>query len=362
METKRTASPFSLAVLSEQINTSKQSADEIGFAALSIEQSENGWCQLLPAGYFKAVDGRPFDVEGGHWFLDEETAQLLIAGLKARANPMVIDYEHQTLLADTNGKEAPASGWFQEAEWRESGLWIKPEWTARASEFIEGKEYRFLSAVFPYNTQTGKPISLHSAALTNTPGLDGLNSVALRLHQINKPSEKEDSLMDRKLLIKQLGLADDATDDQIKAALKQLQDDKLAAEQSLASLKAQPPGEVNPAEYVPVGVVSEMQTQIAALSAQVAVGGLDKVIEGALENGKLIKAMEPWARELGNKDMAALNAYLDKAAPIAALNSQQAGSKTPIQKPNDHTLTEDEQLAAKLTGRTDEEYAALKAK
>ncbi|WP_202904908.1 phage protease, partial [Marinomonas sp. S3726] len=230
METKRTTSPFALAVLSEQINKSKTPTDEIGFAALSIEQSENGWCQLLPAGYFKAVDGRPHDVEGGHWYLDEETAQQLIVGLKARANPMVIDYEHQTLLADTNGKEAPASGWFQEAEWRESGLWIKPEWTPRAQAFIDGKEYKFLSAVFPYNTQTGKPISLHSAALTNTPGLDGLNSVALRSLHINKPSEKEDSLMDRKLLIKQLGLADDATDDQITAALKQLQDDKLSAE------------------------------------------------------------------------------------------------------------------------------------
>ncbi|KJZ06124.1 hypothetical protein TW85_25120, partial [Marinomonas sp. S3726] len=139
--------------------------------------------------------------------------------------------------------------------------------------------------------------------------------------------------------------------------------DKLSAEQSLATLKANPQSpEVDPAKYVPVGVVSEMQTQIAALSAQVAVGGLDKVIEDALESGKIVPAMEPWARDFGKKDMAALNEYLDKQTPIVALSSQQAGSKAPIQKQNDHTLTEDEQLAAKLTGRTDEEYAALKAK
>ncbi|KJZ06443.1 hypothetical protein TW85_25060, partial [Marinomonas sp. S3726] len=138
--------------------------------------------------------------------------------------------------------------------------------------------------------------------------------------------------------------------------------DKLSAEQSLASLKANPQSyEVDPAKYVPVGVVTEMQTQLAALTAQVAVGGLDKVIEGAIESGKLIPAMESWARDLGEKDMAALNAYLDKAAPIAALKNQQAGKEIPPKKEDEHGLTDEEKKAADLTGRSHKEYAALKA-
>lgn len=363
METKRNTS--SLAVLS-----STKPADEVGFAALSLQPTEDGWYQLLPAGHFKAVDGRPFDVASGQWFLDESTAQSLIADLKSRVNPTVIDYEHQTLLADQNGQPAPASGWIKDAQWRESGLWIKADWTARASEYIKGGEYCYLSAVFPYDKHTGKPLSLHSAALVNRPGLDGLNGVALRslhIHPIQPahPDQQEESLMDRKLLIKQLGLADDATVEQITAALKEAvtaQAALKASQSELAALKAAPPStSVDPAKYVPIQVVTEMHAQLAALSAQVQTGGLDKLIEDAKASGKLVPASEAWARNFGQKDLAALKAYLDAMPAIAALKGQQAGTETPPPKNDEHGLTAEELEAAALTGRTPKEYAALKA-
>ena len=360
METKRNAS--SLAVLS-----STKPTDEVGFAALSLQPTEDGWCQLLPAGYFKAVDGRPFDVASGQWFLDESTAQSLIADLKSRVNPTVIDYEHQTLLADQNGQPAPASGWIKDAQWRESGLWIKADWTSRAAEYIKNGEYCYLSAVFPYDKHTGKPMSLHSAALVNRPGLDGLNGVALRsLHiQPAHPDQQEESLMDRKLLIKQLGLADDATDEQITAALKEAvaaQAALKASQSELAALKATPPSApVDPAKYVPIQVVTEMHAQLAALSAQVQTGGVDKLIEDAKASGKLVPASEAWAREFGQKDLAALKAYLDATPAIAALKGQQAGTEAPPPKNDEHGLTAEELEAAALTGRTPKEYAALKA-
>ena len=358
METKRTHS--SLAALSGTKPTS-----EIGFAALSLEPDSDGWYQLLPAGHFKAVDGRPFDVAGGQWFLDEPTALSLIADLKSRINPTVIDYEHQTLLADQNGQPAPASGWIKDAQWRDSGLWIKADWTGRAADYIKGGEYCYLSAVFPYDKQTGKPLSLHSAALVNRPGLDGLNAVALRSLHLSHPdsSQQEDSPMDRKLLIAELGLADDATDEQIFASLKQLKTEKQATDSDLAALKANPPtAQVDLAQYVPIKVVTDMQSQLAALSAQVQTGGLDKLIDDAKNDGRLLPAMESWARELGNKDFAALKTYLDTVTPVAALKGMQAGQETPPPKDDAHGLTEDELTAAKLTGKTPDEYAALKAK
>lgn len=363
METKRTA--LSLAILSGTKPT-----DEVGFAALSLKPTEDGWCQLLPAGYFKAVDGRPFDVASGQWFLDEPTGQLLIADLKSRVNSVVIDYEHQTLLADQNGQPAPASGWIKDAQWRESGLWIKPDWTGRARDFIANEEYRYLSAVFPYDKQTGKPISLHSAALVNRPGLDGLNGVALRSLHIHPtqadPDQQEESLMDRKLLIKQLGLADDATDEQITVALKEAvtaQAALKASQSELAALKATPPSaSVDPAKYVPIQVVTDMHAQLAVLSAQVQVGSLDKLIEDAKADGKLVPASEAWAREFGQKDLVALKAHLDAMPAIAALKGQQAGTETPPPKNDEHGLTAEELEAAELTGRTPKEYAALKAK
>ena len=157
-----------------------QSSTNIGLSALSL--ISNGiWQQLLPSGYFSAIDGRPKDTSNGQWFLNREHAEKLITQINASVNELVIDYEHQTLNTDQNGQPAPAAGWFKsEIEWREnSGLWIMPQWTRKAIEHIKQGEYRFLSAVFTYDRSTGAPLTLHSAALVNRPGLDGLQAVEL---------------------------------------------------------------------------------------------------------------------------------------------------------------------------------------
>ena len=152
----------------------------IGLTSLSLQHSAEGtWQQLLPAGYFSAVDGRPEDVPSGKWFLDSFHAQQLILLAQSAKNDLVIDYEHQTLHKEMNGQPAPAAGWFKSGmEWRErSGLWILPKWTQKAAEYIRQGEYRFLSAVFTYDKKTGIPQSLHSAALVNRAGLDGMQAI-----------------------------------------------------------------------------------------------------------------------------------------------------------------------------------------
>ena len=152
----------------------------VGFANLSLSISDSQtWQQLLPAGYFSAVDGRPQDVPSKKWFLDSYHAQQLITKAQLSVNDLVVDYEHQTLNSEQNGQPAPAAGWFKsEIEWRDgSGLWIRPRWTSKAIEFIRQGEYRYLSAVFTYDKKTGIPQSLHSAALVNRAGLDGMQAV-----------------------------------------------------------------------------------------------------------------------------------------------------------------------------------------
>ncbi len=158
-----------------------QQNSNIGLTALSlvVNARTGGWQQLLPAGYFSAVDGRPKDTPNGKWYLNRLYAERLIALAQSSVNELVIDYEHQTLNAERNGQPAPAAGWFKsEIEWREgSGLWIRPRWTPKALNFIRQGEYRYLSAVFPYEKSTGAPLALHSAALVNRPGLDGMKAV-----------------------------------------------------------------------------------------------------------------------------------------------------------------------------------------
>ncbi|HRD45714.1 MAG TPA: phage protease, partial [Caulobacter sp.] len=85
--------------------------------------------RLIPAGPFRAPDGRPADAPA--WQLDGETAARLVADMAARQSARYIDYEHATLHAKTRGAEAPAAGWFDALEWRpEIGLFATGiQWT-----------------------------------------------------------------------------------------------------------------------------------------------------------------------------------------------------------------------------------------
>ncbi len=73
--------------------------------------------RLLPAGRFKAKDGRPAGLPDG-WHLDDASAAQVIASAQAQQDQFLIDYEHQTLYSEDNGAKAPAAGWFSALEWR----------------------------------------------------------------------------------------------------------------------------------------------------------------------------------------------------------------------------------------------------
>lgn len=169
------------SILSE-IMTALRSTSEYkdsGITAINMkgDSLQNSWQRLLPKGLFKAVDGRPFDTLSGHWFLDEASAKNIIDKVRNTETDTLIDYEHQTLMIEKNGQPAPAAGWIKDIEWRADGLWIQANWTQRALEFLNAGEYRYLSAVFPYDKTTGVPTALHSAALVNRPGLDGVTEI-----------------------------------------------------------------------------------------------------------------------------------------------------------------------------------------
>lgn len=53
--------------------------------------------QLTPAGpAFRANDGSGHPEDVAAWWIDREIAQRLIARMKAKKNPLSIDYKHQT--------------------------------------------------------------------------------------------------------------------------------------------------------------------------------------------------------------------------------------------------------------------------
>lgn len=359
----------------------------LGLAVLDAQltQQEDGWYQLLPVGPFKARDGRPFDVPGGHWQLDKSIATTLINRAKALGQDILIDYDHQTLNVEKTGKEAPAAGWYNgdEIEWREGqGLFIKPRWTERAAALVAAKEYRFLSAVFPYDAQ-GRPLELRMTAITNDPGVVGMQALAALSAQLIQPGQpatltKENSMNEllKKLLAK-LGieLTGDPTDEQLQKALTELDslqasakkapelEAALSAEKTaLAALKAQPGGQVDLAQFVPVATYNALVTQVAALTAQVDTTDAATLIKEARTAGKVVAAEEEYLTAFAaQKGVAALKALLEPRPAIAALTASQTAAVTLPEKKGDAVLSAEDKYAADQLGISHEDFAKAKA-
>lgn len=377
------------SAIAQAILTARPTTQGLAVLDAALNPGADGWHQLLPMGPFKARDGRPFDVPGGHWQLDKAIATTLLNRVREQGQDILIDYDHQTLKTDQNGQPAPAAGWYNadEIEWREGqGLFIKPRWTERAAALVAAGEYRFLSAVFPYDAQ-GRPLELRMTAITNDPGVVGMQALAALSAQPVQPgqpatpahvAQKENSMNEllKKLLAK-LGieLTGDPTDEQLQKALTELDslqasakkapelEAALSAEKaSLAALKAQPGGQVDLAQYVPVATYNALVTQVAALTAQVDTTDAATLIKDARTQGKVVAAEEEYLTAYASqKGVAALKALLEPRPAIAALAASQTAAVTLPEKKGDAVLSAEDKYAADQLGISHEDFAKAKA-
>lgn len=354
----------------------KQKRIHSAIAACAISVTPGNEIQLFPAGEFRSVDGRPKDAP--HWYIDAELAAAIIADFEFRQNRTVVDYEHQTLLTAQNGQPAPAAAWFGKLEWRSTGLYATDvDWTERATSMIESGEYKYISPVFSYDKKTGAVKRLINAALTNNPALDGMDAVAAS-QLLNDPSDKETLTMELEELLNNirwmLNLPTLATAEEIAAELQKAVDKIKAGNTEtaaagfnlvalidarntqIAALTNQTP---DPAKYVPIEAMQDVQSKYAALSAEVQGKEVDGLVTAALTDGRLLPAQEAWARSLGGKDIAALTAYLETSQPVAALSATQTGSKTSISA-NSQQTTDSDLAVMKALGLTSEQFAAGK--
>lgn len=358
------------------------SAVAIAPCSFALQDAADGpvTLQVLPVGTFRPADGRPLPVAA--WHIDATLAARVIERFRARKTPPVLDYEHQTLNAEDNGQPAPAAGFFQDLIWREGqGLFAVIELTQRAREFIAAGEYRYFSPVISYDKHSGNVLEVRMGALTNNPAIDGMAPVALRAaarFALTEPTE-EPAMSRSALLVAvatALSLSADATEEQAVAAFTAFvsQPDPLAAlRQVLGQPESTSPEELtavcaalrtaapDPAQYVPVATVQQMQSQIAALSASQTQRAIDDLVKPALAVGKLLPAQESWARELGSKDLAALTAFINLAQPIAALSSTQTHGVAPTGTGAGHGLSNEELAVCTAAGIDPKDFAATKA-
>ncbi|ECC3214110.1 hypothetical protein S460_23655 [Salmonella enterica subsp. diarizonae] len=331
-------------------------------AALSIsltaEATPATRVRIFPAGTFRSNDGRPKECPA--WVMNAACAQRLIAAAASKKVDYSFDYEHQTLRAVTNGKPAPASAWFKSLEWVEGdGLYaVDVDWTAAASQMIAAREYRYLSPMFDYHPVTGEVGQLINVALTNLPALEeldeGVIAAASRLAATSSTFPESTSMDEEQIayLLSQLrwilNLPETSTAADIKTELEKIitaisggkelaatnvdllalinagtDKDARIAEQAaqIADLSQRV---YDPAKFVPVAALSQVQEQYAQTITESGSQEVEQLITAALSDRRLLPGeLETWARDLGQKDPAALKTYLEKAPPMAALNRMQ---------------------------------------
>lgn len=229
----------------------------------------------------------------------------------------VIDYEHQTIDAKTNGQPAPAAGWVRRFRAGPNGeLLADVEWTKRAKRMIQRDEYRYLSPYFAYRKRGREVHSVIHIGLTNAPALSTLPKLAAKL----------EVTMDDKKLRKLLGLADDATVDgaAVETALAKLGEDAAAkavseiartaglaedadADAVAVAAKAGKDGEgtegtEDPGEWVPRSEFDRLAARLETVEKSAATQDAEALVDEAVKAGKLAPGNRKWGLAYAAKD------------------------------------------------------------
>ncbi|SNS38004.1 Mu-like prophage I protein, partial [Tistlia consotensis] len=272
------------------------------------------WVHLVPAGRFGGVDGR------GPYSLDDAAA--VIAASTADGRPLAIDYDHATDLAAPQGRPAPAAGWIEELEAREDGIWGRVTWTPTGAEALQNREYRYLSPVFVH-TKAGKVVQLLRAALTNNPNLRQLQAL--------QHSTGDRSTMDMEELLRQLraalGLPEAADTAAVLQAAKTTTTTAarlpaiaaaagLAQTASADEIVTAVQASRDPARFVPAEQVTALQSQLNALTTQLAEKEATAAVDAAIQAGKLAPSLRDWGLSLHKRDAAAFADFVAKQPAV----------------------------------------------
>ncbi len=202
----RTVSPDLISLHASAARTEGGAAVAL-CAALPLPEADAApeWIHLLPAGSIATDDGRgPYKVA--------DAAKLVEASLTAMNGAGIVDENHATDLAMPRGDPAPARGWIKALDVRADGIWGKVDWTESGKALMADKAYRHVSPVITHRPD-GTVTAILRASLVNRPNLRGLAA-------LHASTLKETSMDFLEKLRAKLGLAADATEDAILAAIQ----------------------------------------------------------------------------------------------------------------------------------------------
>lgn len=306
----------------------------------------------------------------GEFEVDEESFEAMKAQVAQRGVDLVVDYEHQTL----GGGQAPAAGWVKELILDDGKIKARVEWTEKARQYLENKEYRYLSPVISVRKSDNKAIGIHSIALTNTPAIEHMDAIvnSLKFEGGNNTMELV------KTLAELLGLSDGASEQQVVEALKACvqenkslkeqveagkqppaEDDKVVANKEvceLLGLKAGAPTAEVAAAIMALkgGIVDDvnLKQKVQALEARLADHYAEQAVTMALKAGKITPAQKEWAKGYALKDLEDFKAFVEKAPQVVPMG--EVGGEASMALKNTE-LDEATKLVCKQLGVTAED-------
>lgn len=321
---------------------------------------------ILPLGHVISTKGE-FDV-------DEESFRSMKQQFEGRGIDLVIDYEHQTLA----GTQAPAAGWVKELFLKDGNIAARVIWTPPATQYLENKEYRYLSPVVSVRKSDNKATALHSIALTNTPAIDGMEPLVNSANYKNEQGGTHNMEI-IKQIAQLLGIAEDTPDDEVFEALKNCIEEGKALKDAAAKGPADPAAEDqttekmvankavcellglkagSPTEDVTAKIMSlksgnidgvNVLEELKALKQHNNTRAADDAVLVALKAGKITAAQKEWAHGYALGDPKGFASFVEKAPQVVPLGEIEFSQKAlKNDKPDEATVIACKQLGVSL--------------
>ncbi|HRQ89187.1 MAG TPA: phage protease [Bacteroidia bacterium] len=210
----------------------------------SIAPRASTWQQIEVAGEHPAMlgDRRLTQV------IDAEAMEAIAADFRAEAadpyfDGLLVDADH---LSHDGEQRTEAYAWLMNVEVREGQLWGRLEWTDLGSAAVAGRRYKYFSTEYDAGDLEDlgggrvRPRRLAGLALTNRPNNKGGRPITNRRAEAGQsntnPTQEDKPTM--KNIATKLGLPEDAGEEDILAAIGELQTDIENVRQKEAEIEA----------------------------------------------------------------------------------------------------------------------------
>lgn len=277
------------------------------------------WLLVVPTGTF---NDHP---DGAHEITAEMLGEML-AAFEASSTDLLIDRDHASIFrGDTR-----AAGWSDALRVTDRGLEMRrPVFTEAAQAEIDAREYRYFSPAVDLvsKNRDGSPggSRLLSVAITSFPyfdqgEIDAIGNSRGRTAPDPAPTQTPDAV-DRDKLIQLYDLPEDATDDDIQAAV----DAAIAA-------KAEAPGDTEPDDEPEGDEVAKLSARIKRLEKAGAEDRVETLVSSAVKRGALLPADVPVWKSHARADFddakRQLDARKDNSALPGKLETTEPDAKT----------------------------------